>query len=231
MENKYYQEQESLIKQLINDEKFDDALKIINEELSMPYIPKKFEDFLISTFDLIPLSKRTDTHSLSLSRIIDLLLRMDKSKNDASDLVKYMSKFNLEEEKEELEYYFSKSTNTRNRSLTFELLIKMKVDIECLGMGNPINSLSIHDDKEYQKDVLDIEEKLKDHSSFIEVAKELLDEVYLTKHIGQNLEGGYADMVIYTTAKIFNINEILDLITDLESVKLKLESFRSFENL
>lgn len=230
MENKYYQEQQSLIYKLMTEEKFDEALKLINEELSMPYIPSKFEDFLLEAFERIPLTTRSESHSLSLNRIIDLLIKLDNSKNDATDLVNYMSKFNLEEEKEELEYYFSKSTNTRNRAMTFELLIKMKVDIECENMGNPINSQSIYESQDYLNDVENVEEKLKKHPQFIEVATELLKEIYLTKHIGQNLEGDFSDMVIYTTAKIFDAEEVMNLIDDLEAIKNKMQSFKSFEN-
>lgn len=228
--NKYYQEQEMLIKELINKKQFDDALKLINEELSMPYTPSKFESFLLESLNNIPLSNRNDSYSLSLSKIIDLLLKLDKTKNDLSDVIKSMSKFNLENEKEELEYYFNKSTNTRNRCMVFELLINMKVDIECQ-YGNSLKSVSVLETPDYVKDVLKIEEKLSNHPSLVEITIDLLKEIYLTKHMGQKLEGDFADLVIYTTAKILGREDILELVKDLESIKNKMHSFKSFENI
>ncbi len=228
--NKYYQEQQSVISKLIIDEKFDDALSLINEELSMPYIPRNFETFLVESINKIPLSTRDNSYSLSLDKIVDLLIKLDKTNNDVSDLIKHMSKFNLENEKEELEYYFSKSTNTRNRAMTFELLIKMKVDIEC-NLGNPSKSTSIEDLEDYRIDVAAIEEKAAGQPQFIEVMIELLKEIYLTKHVGQSLEGNFADAVICTTGIIFENDDLKELITDLDAVENKLKSFKSFDNL
>ncbi len=229
MENKYYQQQQIAIDKLVHDEKFEEALKIINEELSMPYIPNSFEEYLLNVLSSIPVTSREDSYSLSLNKIIDLLIKLDKQKNDVSDLIKGLRKFNLEDEKEELEYYFSKTNNTRNRAMVFELLIQMKVDIEC-DLGRTIDSTSIKEMKEYKEDVELIEKKLEKYPTFIEITIDLLNEVYLTKHAGQQLAGEYADMVIFTTAKIFEQDEVLELITSIEDVKNKLESFKSFDN-
>ncbi len=228
--NKYYQEQQTIISKLITEEKFDEALKLINEELSMPYIPRNFESFLVESINKIPLSTRDNSYSLSLDKIVDLLIKLDKSKNDVSDLIKHMSKFNLENEKEELEYYFSKTTNTRNRAMTFELLIKMKVDIEC-DLGNPSKSTSIEALEDFKKDVLSIEDKTADYPQYTELMIELLKEIYLTKHVGQSLEGDFADAVIITTGIIFESDELKGLISDLDAVEKKLKSFKSFDNL
>ncbi len=228
--NKYYQEQQLVISKLILDEMFDEALKLINEELSMPYIPRNFESFLVESINKIPLSTRSNSYSLSLEKVIDLLLKLDKSQNDVSDLIKHMSKFNLEQEKEELEYYFNTSTNTRNRAMTFELLIKMKVDIEC-GMGNPTKSTSVEEMEDYIEDVKAIEEKIANHPEFKEIMIELLKEIYLTKHVGQSLEGNFADAVICTTGIIFENEELKSLISDIDAVENKLKSFKSFDNL
>ncbi len=228
--NKYYQEQQLAISKLITDEKFDDALKIINEELSMPYIPRNFEAFLVESINKIPLSTRSNSYSLSLDKIVDLLIKLDNSPNDVSDLIKHMSKFNLENEKEELEYYFSKSTNTRNRAMTFELLIKMKVDIEC-DLGNPSKSTSIEDLDDFKKDVSSLETKVADNPEYKELMIELLKEIYLTKHVGQSLEGDFADAVIITTGIIFENEELKSLVSDLDAVENKLKSFKSFDNL
>ncbi len=231
MKNKYYQEKELEINDLISTEKFEEALSIINEELSMPYIPMKFEEYLLESINKIPLSNRHNTsYSLSLEKIVDLLLQLDKTKNDVRDLIGQLSRFNLENEKEELEYYFNKSTNTRNRAMTFELLIKMKVDIEC-ALGNPSTSVSITDLQEYKDDLIRIKDKLEDDfPELVDVCIDLLNEIYLTTHVGQKLEGNFSDLVIYTTGKIFEKNELTELVDDLNNVKEKMETFKSFDN-
>ncbi len=228
MDNKYYQEQELVISELLQEEKFDEASKIINEELSMPYIPRKFEEFLLEKLKLIPFSNRSNSYTLSLSRIIDLLLKLDSSKDDVSDLIKYISKFNLDNEKEELEYYFSKSTNTRNRATLFELLIQMKADIEC-DFGKTKESTSILDLPQYKEDLIKIQNKLEKYPTFSEITIELLNEIYLTTHLGQKLEGGYSDMAIYTMGRILQQDDIIELIDDLKEVEEKLKSFKSLE--
>ncbi len=230
--NKYYQEKENEIKVLISNNKFEDALEIINEELSMPYIPMKFEEFLINSINLIPLPNRqTTSYSMSLDKIIDLLLKLDKTKNDVRDIINQLSRFNLSNEKEELEYYFNKSTNTRNRATTFELLIKMKVDIEC-SLGNPSKSTSIMDLPLYKEDLERLRELLGDnYPELIEVSVDLLNEIYLTTHVGQKLEGNFSGLVVYTVGKIFEREELKEIAGDLNLIKEKMESFKSFDNL
>ncbi len=228
--NKYYEEQQRLIDQLVSEDKFEEAHKLIDEELSMPYIPSKFESYLLSTLNKIPLDSRVDGYSISVEKIIDLLIKLDDSKNELSDVIKSLSKFNLNLEKEELEYYFAKSNNKRNRSILFELLIELGIDMDT-PLGNPINSSSIMDDANYINDVNIINDKLSDHSNYIEVCVDLLKEIYLTKHIGQELEGEYAEMVIYTTGKILNEDKLINMIDDLNEVESKMKSFKSFENL
>ncbi len=229
--NKYYQEKEIEVNELISKSEFEQALKIINEELSMPYIPMKFEEYLMGAMERIPISHRSqESYSLSLDKIIDLLLKLDKSNNDVRDLISQVSKFNLDNEKDELEYFFNKSTNTRNRSMMFELLIKMKVDIECQ-LGNPSKSISIIELTKYQNDLKEIKEKLEaNYPEMIYVCEDLLQEIYLTIHAGQKLEGGFADLVIYTTGKIFEREDILNLVTDLNAVHEKMNTFKTFDN-
>lgn len=228
--NKYYEEQQKLIKELVLKNEFEKAQKLIDEELSMPYIPSKFEAFLLEQLNKIPLSNRSDNYSLSLDKVIDLLIKLDQTNNDLSDIIKSLSKFNLVNETEELEYYFNKSSNKRNRAMVFELLINMKVDLECQ-LGNPINSKSILELPDYIEDSLRIENKLQEYPNFIELSIELLKEIYLTKHIGQELEGGYSDMVILTVGRILEEDNLIELVTDIESVTEKMKSFKSFENL
>lgn len=230
MSNKYYEEQTASINKHIEEGNFEQAAILINEELSMPYIPTKFEEYLISALERIPMTNRQDNFRLGLDKVIDLLIKLDKSKSDMTDLINSLEKFNLSAETEELEYYFANSSNKRNRATLYELLINFKVDIET-PLGNPINSISVEEDERYLQDVDKIKELVDKWPEMVEVIVRLVKDIYLTKHLGQELEGQYAQLAIYTIAKIFEQDQLLEIIEDLELVKEKMESIKTFDTL
>ena len=129
-----------------------------------------------------------------------------------------------------MEYYFHKSNNKRNRAMIFELLINEKADIEC-EYGITSESVSIREFSGYKEDLESINKNLKYSEMLNHQAIKLLDEIYLTKHVGQKIYPPYSDMVLYTIAKIFNEDKLIDQITDLEKMKEKLETFKPFDKL
>ncbi len=230
MSNKYYEEQTASINKNIEEGKFEEAAIQINEELSMPYIPVKFEEYLISALERIPMTNRQDNFRLGLDKVIDLLIKLDKSKSDMTDLINSLEKFNLSAETEELEYYFSNSSNKRNRATLYELLINFKVDIET-PLGNPKDSVSVLEDEKYIKDVEKVKLLVDELPEMVEVIVGLVKDIYLTKHLGQELEGDYAQLAIYTIAKIFEHDQLMNLVEDLDLVKQKMESIKTFDTL
>lgn len=229
-DNKYYIDIQAKIEEMISSEKFEDALKVINEELSMPYIPMDFESFLLESLDKIPMGDTSDSFSLSLEKIVDLLIKLDKSQSDLSELVSQLKKFNLKEETDELEYYFHKSENKRNRAMIFELLIEEKADIEC-SLGNPSKSTSIKEKENYKVDLQVLEDKLDKYPVLVDPAVKLLNEIYLTAHYGQTIENNYSDMVIFTLARLFEQEELLDLVDNYEKMKENLENFTNLSEV
>lgn len=227
--NQYYIDTEIKINEYILEEKFDEALKVINEELSMPYVPMDFEKFLLNAIERVPIGNINDSFSLSLEKIIDLLLKLDKTKTDLSDLIDQLKKFNLKKEKDELEYYFHKSENKRNRAMIFELLIEEKADIEC-ELGNPSKSISVKESENYKADLDKIKDKLMKYPVLQEPGIKLLNEIYLTKHYNQVLNKYYSDMVIFTLARLFEQQELLDLVDNFDELKKNLENFKNFES-
>lgn len=229
-DNKYYLDIEKKVNDLIKEESFEQALKIINEELSMPYIPMSFEAFLLETLDKIPMGDSSDAFSLSLEKIVDLLIKLDKSQSDLSELISQLKKFNLKEEKDELEYYFHKSENKRNRAMIFELLIEEKADIEC-ALGNPSKLTPIKESNNYKEDIASLETKLDKHPVLLEPSVKLLNEIYFTTHYGQELKSNYSDMVLFTLARIFEQEELIELVDDYDTLKENLESFKNFNEI
>lgn len=228
--NKYYEEMRVKINNYLTDKNFNEALKVINEELSMPYIPMEFESFLLKKLDSIPMNENNNLFSLSLEKIVDLLIKLDKSQSDLTELINQLKKFNLREEKDELEYYFHKSENKRNRAMIFELLIEEKADIECQ-LGNPIRSKSIKEYDNYKKDLSDLNDKLINFPVLNEPAIKLLNEIYLTKHYNQKVDDNYSDMVIFTLSRLFEQEELLKEINDYNKLKENLENFTNFREI
>ncbi|NQX83259.1 MAG: hypothetical protein HRS50_00905 [Mycoplasmataceae bacterium] len=230
MENKYYIEIRNKIELFIIKNEYEKALKVINEELSMPYIPIEFEKFLLESLNNIPINDKKSVFNLSLEKILDLLIKLDKSNKDFSELIQHLSKFNLKNEKDELEYYFSKSENKRNRAMIFELLIKEKVDMEC-EYGNPTKVEPVTESISYLADKEKLKNRLDKIPTLIEPSYRLLDEIYLTKHLGQNLDNEYIDMILFTLSRIFKDDELVNGIDNYDEIKLKIQNFKSFDNL
>ena len=230
MKNKYYSEIKNKIENSLENKDFDFAFNLIKEELSMPYIPLEFEKYLTESIEKIPLNEKESSLLFSIEKIIDLLIKVDNDKNDYSKLINQLEKFNLKTNIDEIEYFFSKAKNKRNIALVFDELCKQKINIDLI-FGNPSKIKPIKEMKDYINDSIKIEDLLSKYPLLIEPGKELLSEIYLTKHMGQKLPGEFYDVVIYTLSKIFFQPELIDQISDIEKIQNKLEMFKSITNL
>ncbi len=225
MKNKYYIDIKKTIEKLIDNEEYSKALKLINEELSMPYIPMDFENYLIDNLKRIPAEKIGSDFTLSLEKVVDLLIQLDENKENFNELINQLKKYNLSQNKEEISYFFSKTKNIRNRIKVFDILCESNVDIE-LEYGNPNKVIAINKNKEFNKDLKVIKNKLQKYPLLIDPAMELLYEIYLSNHINiNNDKNDYYDLVIFTISRIFKQEEILELIDNMDKLKNKIESF------
>ncbi len=231
MNNKYYEEIKISIKNFLENKEFDKVLKIINEELSMPYIPMGFENFLLKSLEEIPSKNLGNDFTLSLEKVIDLLIQLDGNKENFIELVNQLRKYNLSNSLDDVNYYFIKSQNKRHKIQVFDILCEQNVDIE-LDYGNPSNTIAIKNNNEFILDRELINSKLDKYPLLIEPSIELLYEIYLTTHtIKENDNKEYADLVIYTISKLFNQKEIQNLVKDKISLKNKIENFKPLHNL
>lgn len=228
---KYYEEIKNKIDSSLKEKNFDFAFKLIEEELSMPYIPLEFEKYLNGVLSKIPIPKEFNNSSFTIEKIVDLLIKLDNDENDYSKLISQLNKFNLKNNLEEVEYFFSKAKNKRNIALFFDELCKQKVNIN-LPLGNPLEVKPITEVKEYIDDVKKVELLLSKYPLLIEPGIDLLKEMYLTKHMGQKMEGNFHDIVVYTLSKIFHQEELIkESNIDIKNVQKKLEMFSSITKL
>jgi polyphosphate kinase len=78
------------------------ALQLIDEEFSMPYIPKDVESFLIEKHDLLTKQIINNEKKIDLQKILELL-SADIKAIDKFDLASNLRKYNLTEYKEEIQ--------------------------------------------------------------------------------------------------------------------------------
>ncbi len=230
MKKKYYDEIKDKIDESLKKKDYDFAIKLINEEISMPYIPMEFENYLIETLKKIPLNNNEERYTFTIEKIIDLLIKLDDDKNDYSELINQLNKFNLEKNLNEITYFFLKAKNKKNISLVFDELCKQKTNV-ILDLGNPSEIESIEETVEYIRDKKKMELTLDKYPLLIEPGNELLKEIYLTKHFGQKLEEGFDEVVVYTLSKLFSYPDLLKEIKDLKNIQNKLKMFSSINNL
>ncbi|BDU67463.1 MAG: hypothetical protein TYPL_1160 [Candidatus Tyloplasma litorale] len=229
MKGEFYKDKKNTISKLISELKYDEAMEIINEELKMPYIPIEFESFLKEAINQIPLMNSEKLFSLSLEKIIDLLIKFDQD-SFSINLIQNLSKFNLENYKDEIIYLFENSKNKRNKAMVYELLINNKINIE-LPFGNPKNSSSFKKNEHYKLDINNLSKKLINFPALSEISIDILNDIYLTKHLGFEIKNEYCDVVLFVISRIFKENKILELIDDISIVQKKLNSLKTFDNI
>lgn len=233
--NKYYQEIKEKILQLISEEKLDEARKIVQEELSMPYIPREFEEFLQQIdVDLFDNSIGDGLeYNLSVGKIIEILLQVDNDEDDSSILIDELNKFNLSSFQEDIQYFFDNSEKTTHRLLVLDILVNQKVDMDIQGYGNPKDIKAIKEYKEYTEDHSLLIDRLDKYPIISGLGEHLLKCIYTSIYVGIDVTkvGLWTDFVIYTISLIFEEEEIKELIVDIENVNNKLEMFETINNL
>lgn len=234
MNKNFYNEQKKIILDLLKNNEYEKALKIINDELNMPYIPREFEKFLlISLNEINPhLNKLNNNYvNFSVEKIVDILIKFDNLKYFSNELINKLDKFNLAKEIDEIDYFFQKVKNKKSIALFFEILIKQKIDVNT-PLGNPRKSLSFKEEKNYLSDLKKIDELLDNDLNFREISIDLMNDIYLTKHFNNDLESNLANLIIYLVGKIFDQKKLLLLVKDdIDEIKKKLINLKTFETL
>ena len=73
--NAYYEEVITKIKKLMNDEEYEKAFFIVQEELSLPYIEKGYEEQFIQFYNELNVKVRKDQQRVYDEEDIDSLLK------------------------------------------------------------------------------------------------------------------------------------------------------------
>lgn len=102
MKNNYYQQTIETIKKLIDKHDFISALKIIEDELAMPYIPLEVEKQLAEFYAVIRSKMTTEVKTLTLEKIITLIENPKLSVLEKIDVVLALDNINLNKHLEEV---------------------------------------------------------------------------------------------------------------------------------
>lgn len=233
----FYDELLSDIKKAIDDNDFENALKLINTELSMPYIPENVESDLLKYLKIIRTKQNKNLFENNRNFNIDKIREMLNSKDTIQQMIaiKNLASVNIRLLLEDVEKYLI-SKNNSNDNKTFLLLALSEQDINI--------DFKVLKDKEYiinpnQIDVQSIDWKIEKienkliefitdkNPSLIEMSKQILFSYFLNSFPNIDLDeiNEIAVAVLYTTYEINNIN------LDFEQIKTKLSFNKDKVNL
>ena len=96
MDKNFYEEKLENISKLMNDNDFAEARRLIEEELKMPYIPKKYEGRFIELLNDIKL-KTMDDKKVAMTLSLDVALEYLTSEDEERELIalEVLSEHNL----------------------------------------------------------------------------------------------------------------------------------------
>lgn len=182
----YYEILGFVINSLIIKENFDEALKILNEELSLPYIPDNYEYIINELYDdviamkRIYLSENNAYHSFNEEQVKEIL-ENDNDYYNLSELVSDLHKYNVRSIIESVEIFLKRDVSSILKTMVLEeclrqelsqtlLIIKDNIEYEFLCSANQY----VQDDENYKKTVDVLVERLEKTPSFLEMALSIL---------------------------------------------------------
>ncbi|MDQ0567830.1 DUF3196 family protein [Mycoplasma yeatsii] len=224
----FYDELLNDIKKAIDDNDFENALKLINTELSMPYIPENVESDLLKYLKIIRTEQNKNLFENNNNFNIDKIREMLNSKDTIQQMIaiKNLASVNIRLLLDDVKKYLI-SKNNSNDNKTFLLLALSEQDINI--------DFKVLKDKEYiinptQIDVQSIDLKIEKienkliefitdkNPSLIEMSKQILFSYFLNSFPNIDLD----DINEITTAVLYTTYEINSIKLDLEQIKTKI---------
>ena len=142
MDKNFYEEKLENISKLMNDNDFAEARRLIEEELKMPYIPKKYEGRFIELLNDIKL-KTMDDKKVAMTLSLDVALEYLTSEDEERELIalEVLSEHNLRYCKDVLKNRIETWPSNKNmmKAFLFELLVDQEIDIDINYDGQIIN--------------------------------------------------------------------------------------------
>lgn len=126
----YYDELINEIENFVKKNEIDKAIKIIESELSMPYIPKKYEVKMKNIYKKIKVNGVTSNH-YSKEQIINMFLKKEKKNNFLLELSQLMINYNWFDYTQEIQMIFNdKSINNSIKANIYNILSIQNISYE-----------------------------------------------------------------------------------------------------
>jgi len=127
----YYEEVLAKINQLMETEKYDEALKLIDLELSMPYVPKDLETKLIDYRKaILTVITKTSESNFSGELIFSLLKNDNLSLDEKIGLLQKLEKVNLRNYLTDVEQFLNSENQNELKTVLIYLLANQEIDHE-----------------------------------------------------------------------------------------------------
>ncbi|ASP28519.1 hypothetical protein SCORR_v1c07470 [Spiroplasma corruscae] len=212
----YYEEVSKKLSTLIDNNNFDAALKIINEELLAPYIPEKFEKYLRHWNNYIQEHVKMNERKLiswSLERVVNVIKNVA---DQQSHLVAFdfLRELNARKIIDDISDYLVNIKNSdENKSFLLMILIEQKIDHDFIVYKNG-NRFTINPTKfnvqETQTLLKSIENNLESilyhyDPSLFNISLSILNSYYYLKFPGFSLSNfNLNDMTVALILKTYN---------------------------
>lgn len=160
----YYDEILKQIEKLINDKDYDEAYRIIKNELNMPYIPSDIEQSLLNYYKIV----KSLQNSFNLLTDDDLCGYLKGDAEHQLIACNELHNKNLRDYIDVCDEYLKSNGFINSKALLIDSLIKQEIDYDFSYVNN--GSLIVFNPKKMQN--------IEDTDGFIE-ANSILDEYYL----------------------------------------------------
>ena len=153
MENNYYDECITNIKKLMNDGELDEAKKLLEEELSMPYIPSFAESrFLELKRELHAMNSKEINSMMSASQIEDALLSQDSAVQLRA--IKALQDYSCRSFIEVIQRFFDTVPDAKLQALMIDILIEQQIrdEFEITYEGMQMSFIPLYQERPHETD-------------------------------------------------------------------------------
>lgn len=186
LEDDYYEIFGYVINSLINKEEFDSALDLLNEELSMPYIPQNYEHIINDLYDDVVALKqvhltKNNAYKLYDENNVKEILQHDNDYFNLFEIVNDLHRYNIRNLVESIQIFLKRNVSSILKSMVLEeylnqeisqtlIVEKNNLEFEYLASSNTY----VENDENYQKTIDILVDRLDKTPSFLEMALSII---------------------------------------------------------
>lgn len=210
MNKNFYEETIEKINDLIKDNQIKEALKIIQDELSMPYIPKKYELIFKKLLNELEMKDKLKKRKYySRDEIIDIFANFEQyEENFLLEISTYFEEQNWKGYEKIIDKIFQLPNLNKNiKIIIYNALTSQEINYDFIINGfkiNPIKNKTIFETNFAIKNMVDLEEHNFKNPSLYDICKEIFF-IYLIEEFPNSLFFKYQNI----NNEIINIANVM----------------------